>query len=396
MKTGFKLKQIISFLLVATMILACNKPSKEDIAREQINQIMEQTGAVGLALAVVKDGEIIFSESFGYKNIEQQTLLAKDDIFRIASISKSFTTVALMTLVEQGIVDLNSDVSDLVGFTVRNPEFPETVITLKMLLSHTSSMNDTQGYFNLNVLNPATNPDFGKCYNQYEPGSKYQYCNLGFNTIGAIVEKFSGVRFDNYVADVVLKPLGLTASFNVDSLDASKYVPLYSLVATDTTEGAERVFTEQPAAYASRAADIESGYVMGYSTPLFSPTGGMKISAHDLAKYMTMHMYYGQDPATGVRIISEESSKLMQTPVAEMSEGNFYALALRTTTTLIPGETMVGHTGSAYGLFSAMFFEPDKKFGFVMMTNGCEPVYTEGFTEIQGNVIRALYDVFVK
>jgi len=57
---------------------------------------------------------------------------------------------------------------------------------------------------------------------------------------------------------------------------------------------------------------------------------------------------------------------------------------------------MVGHTGSAYGLYSAMFFEPNKKFGFVMMTNGCDPVYKDGFTTIQGDVIRALYEIYIK
>jgi hypothetical protein len=57
---------------------------------------------------------------------------------------------------------------------------------------------------------------------------------------------------------------------------------------------------------------------------------------------------------------------------------------------------MTGHTGSAYGLFSAMFFEPQKGFGFVMITNGYDPKYEDGFTVIQRDVIRALYDVFVK
>jgi CubicO group peptidase (beta-lactamase class C family) len=395
MKNRFNIRQIMSLILAITMFTACGQ-TKEERAQEEISKIMESTGAVGLAVAVVKDGEIIYSATFGKKSLEEGTAISQDDIFRIASISKSFTTTALMTLVEQGKLDIDMDVSDLVGFKVRNPKYPEVVITLKKLLSHTSGMNDTQGYFRLDVLNPEKNPDYGKCYNDYEPGTKYEYCNLGFNTIGAIVEKYAGVRFDNYIADKILKPLSLTANFNVDSLDASKFVTLYNKEAVDTTEGAEKIFIPQPAAYLSRAKDIDSGYVMGYSTPLFSPTGGMKISAHDLARYMVMHMNYGVVPSTGVRVLSEESAKLMQSPVVETSEGEFYCLALRTTNRLIPGETMVGHTGSAYGLYSAMFFEPEKRFGFVMMTNGCPPEYKDGFTVIQGDVIRALYEVFIK
>src|SRR4051795_4152921 len=101
-------------------------------------------------------------------------------------------------------------------------------------------------------------------------------------------------------------------------------------------------------------------YVMGYGTPVFSPTGGMKISATDLAKYMTMHMNKGK--YNGVRIISKKSAKRMQKKIST-EEG--YGLAIMNKTDLIPGKLMTGHTGSAYGLYSAMFFQPKEKFGMV-------------------------------
>lgn len=347
-------------------------------------KVMENNSAVGLAVAVVKGGEIIYTGSFGYKNIEDSTLLSEGDVFRIASISKSFTTTALLTLMEKDMLHLEQDVSELTGFPVRNPAFPNVIITVKMLLSHTSSLNDSQGYFNLDVLNPLINKEFAKSYNNYEPGTTYEYCNLGFNTLGAIAEKLSGERFDQFVRHILIDPLGIYASFNPDSLDRAKFVTLY-----------DSVPAPQTAAYISRAKQIDSGYVMGYSTPLFSPTGGMKISATDLAKYMIMHMNYGALP-NGNRIISEETSRLMQTAVVETGEGESYGLALRQTSNFIPGENMVGHTGSAYGLYSAMFFNPDKKFGIVLITNGCNPVYKEGFVTIQTDVARALYNIFIK
>lgn len=396
MKTSFRMTFAVLLPMLLFAASSCNNPSKEEIANQKLEQVLEETGAVGLAVAVVKDGGIIFSNTYGKRNLETGGTIAQDDLFRIASISKSFTTTALMTLVEQGVLSIDSDVSDLVGFLVRNPKFPDKVITLKMLLSHTSSLNDFQGYFTLDVFNPDKNPDYAKCYNDYEPGSKYQYCNLGFNTIGAIAEKFSGIRFDKFVSEKLLNPMGLEASFNPDDLDRAKFVPLYTYYQQDTVTGEPAGFRESPAAYASRANVIDSAYVMGYTTPIFSPTGGMKISATGLARYMAMHMNKGTDPVTGAVIISPESSALMQQPVVETGEGEHYCLALRTTRTLIPGELMTGHTGSAYGLFSAMFFEPQKGFGFVMITNGYDPKYEDGFTVIQRDVIRALYDVFVK
>ncbi len=396
-KTMKKLNRIIFGLLIigiGTLAIGCTNQNINSIADSKMEDIMQQRKAVGLSVAVVKDGQIIYNESFGFKSLEDSTLLENDHIFRIASISKSFTTTALMTLVEDDKLCLDTDVSELVGFTVRNPQYPQEVITVKMLLSHTSSINDSQGYFVLDVLNPDKNSDYEKCYNNYSPGSEYEYCNLGFNTIGAIIENISNERFDDFVKRTVLDPLQLNANFNVDSLDSDQFVNLYAY----TVEEGDSIkkFVHRPDAYLSRAEDISNNYILGYSTPIFSPTGGMKISSTDLTKYMLMHMNYGYSPILQIRVISEESARKMQEPIAKMSEGNFYGLALRESKTLIPGETMIGHTGSAYGLYSAMFFEPTKGFGIVMITNGCDGEYEEGFLKIQRDVIRELYNVFIK
>lgn len=389
----FKFSATITLLIA--LISSCTIKSVDERADRAMRKIVEESEAVGLAVAVVKDCSIIFSNSYGLKEIESETPLRDGDIFRIASISKSFTTTALMTLVERNLLSLEDDVSDLVGFTVRNPKYPDVVITLEQLLSHSASLNDSQGYFTLDVLNPEKNANYAECYNNYRPGTEYQYCNLAFNTIGSIVEKYADKRFDHYLSEVLFEPLNLEGGFNPDELDRAKYVTLYEYIGHDTTEASKAIYEPSPQAYASRAANLESNYQMGYSTPLFSPTGGVKISAIGLANYMTMHMFYGRDPKSGVEIISEESAKRMQNPIISSGEGEEYALALRVSKNLIPGERMVGHTGSAYGLYSAMFFEPEKGFGIVMITNGCSPTYKEGFMEIQLKVIRELYQLFI-
>ena len=103
-----------------------------------------------------------------------------------------------------------------------------------------------------------------------------------------------------------------------------------------------------------------------------------------------MHMNYGR--YGDVKIISKKSSKTMQRPVAQKEE---YGLALARTDKLIPGQEMIGHTGSAYGLYSAMFFQPKEKFGFVVITNGCKPSYTDGFMTPLKEAINSLYAHFV-
>ncbi|TCD00970.1 serine hydrolase domain-containing protein [Pedobacter psychroterrae] len=371
---------------ITTILLVCFAASayaQVEKAEAEIQNIMKELNVVGLSVAVVKNNEIIYTHAFGQKDIEKNIPLQENDVFRIASISKSFCATSIMQLAEARKLSLDDDFSDLVGFKVRNPKYPETVITLKMVMSHTSSINDSQGYFNLDAINPAKGGSWEKCYSDYAPGKGYRYCNLNYNMVGAVIERLSGERIDTYVKRHILDPLGLYGGYNTDSLDSARFSNLY--------EDDRAVGKYTTALTYVLRKDGFKDYQMGYSTPQFSPTGGMKISAPDLAKYMTMHMNYGKYKKT--RIISKRSSKLMQTKV---SDDEAYGLALWTSDNLIPGKAMKGHTGSAYGLYSAMFFHPREKFGIVVITNGCDPGYTNGMNTVLRKTINSLYTNLIK
>lgn len=370
-------------VLTAFVCILFSSANAQTLLQKDILDLMDQYKAVGLSVAFVKNNQLIYNQSFGYKNKEDKTIIQNTDIFRIASISKSFTATSLMQLVEAGKISLDDEVTKLVGFKVNNPKYPETPITLRMILSHTSSINDKNGYFTLDAINPEKNTNAANAYNNYKPGEGYQYCNLNFNLAGAILERISGEQFDQYVKNHILSPLGLYGGYNVDSLNRNRLIPLYEW--NDTT----KVLELDPAAYASPKERLKK-YVRGYSTPIFSPTGGMKISALDLSKYMMMHMNYGT--LNGTKIISEQSSKTMQT---KLSDDENYGLALWQTDSLIVGERLVGHTGSAYGLYSQLFFEPQKKFGFVVITNGCEPRYEKSYIALLRKVANRLYSEFI-
>ncbi len=373
------------FCLILTALSTGFSYAQTEAVEKEIQTIMQQLDVVGLSVGVVKKNKIIYSKAFGYKDLQTRTALQTTDLFRIASISKSFSAIAVMKLVDAGKLSLDDDFGQLVGFTVRNPKYPDRVITLRMILSHTSSINDSEGYFNLDVINPAKNPAWRKCYNDYAPGEGYQYCNLNFNMVGAVLEKVSGVRFDNYIRSEILIPLQLEAGYCVDSLDNSRFATLYDYDSTGTLK-------PSPEAYAPRREQIMN-YVMGYTTPIFSPTGGMKISSGDLTRYMMMHMNFGKIPGKGLRLIKRKSSRTMQTAI-DTREG--YGLALWNTSKLVQGEVLVGHTGSAYGLYSAMFFHPRKKFGFVVITNGCKPEETNGTIRVLHETINSLYKHFIR
>lgn len=350
---------------------------------DSIAAIMQQHEVMGLSVAVVKKGKLVYTHSFGWKNKELNQPLQEENLFRIASISKSFSATAIMQLAEAKKLSLDDDVSNLVGFTVRHPKFPNTIITLRMILSHRSAINDSQGYFTLDAINPAKNANWQKCYSEYEPGTGYRYCNLNYNMAGTIIEKISGERFDKYIQKHILEPLGLYGGYWVDGLDSTRFASIYEY------DDSLKTLVAQPMAYAPRRQEIGS-YVMGYSTPVFSPTGGMKISAPDLARYMIMHMQLGK--AGGRRIIKKKSAITMQTPLSE-KEG--YGLAIATTDKLVAGKTLKGHTGSAYGLYSAMYFDPNEKWGIVVITNGCRPGYTEGYNTVIRKTVNVLFRYIV-
>ena len=370
-------KIVISLLL---LLVAAKIFAQTEKITASIDSLMKTKPVVGLSVAVVKNNRIIYTHSFGYKNLERAIPLTNESMFRIASISKSFSATAIMQLQEQGKLSIDQDVSDLIGFPVRNPRYPDSIITLRLMMSHLSSINDSQGYFTLDAIHPEKNVKWVDAYSNYPPGSKFSYCNMNYNMIGAIIERVSGERFDQYVYNHVLAPLQLSGGYNLDELDTSRLAAIYEY-RSDSGR-----FVLSPGAYASRTREV-ANYQLGYSAPLFSPTGGMKISASDLARYMIMHSRQGKN--AGKRIISRKSARLMQTP---LKSDTHYAFAIENSDKIIPGQLLWGHTGSAYGLHSAMFFQPDKKFGFVLISNGVVPGNTAGVNSFLRQAMLLLYD----
>jgi CubicO group peptidase (beta-lactamase class C family) len=365
-------------------IMSSCTSSVEQKTNRAIEKICQEFQTVGISAAVVKDGQIIYNQSFGYQNLDSQVPLANEHMMRIASISKSFTATGLMQLVEQGIISLDDDVSDLIGFTIRNPHHPEVPITLKMVLSHTASIRDKENYSTLDNLNPAVGGDCAESYFEYRPGEGYNYSNMGLNLAGSILEKVSGVRFDQYVRNNIILPLGLQGGHNLDDINQSKIASIYRKIDGEYVESN---------AYGSVTHHLNN-YITGYSAPIFSPTGGLKISAHDLAMYMIMHMNYGE--LNGVRIISEESAKTMQTPIwtKQNPAEDQYGLCLYEFVDFIdderynqPGQYPIGHEGDAYGLLSIMIWSPADGWGIVAMTNGYTPIEGKDFRKTLANAI---------
>lgn len=345
---------------------------------------MEEYDAIGVSVAVVKDKKIIYTKSFGYKDREKSIKLRNKDLFRIASVSKTFVATAILQLVEKGHLSLDDDVNKYLNFNVTNPSFPNVPITIKMLLCHRSSINDSQGWVKTSFdnINPRKNPNYFSCYNDYSPGSVYSYSNLNYELLGAVIENTSGERFDKYIKKHILKPLKTKGSFNSDDLNRRLFVNSYMYnQQTDSLVWYEKTYKS----YLEEVFD----YTIGYNSSVFSPASGLKITAKDLARYMIMHMNYGTYEMK--QIISEKSELLMR---QTQPNNNWYALSLCHYSSIIPNEELIGHTGGLFGIYTAMFFHPEKDYGFVVFCNGCKSKYKDG-KDLNFKIINTLYRLLI-
>lgn len=376
-------KHIVFLLLFAVLLLpSCDHyQMKKRIAQfeKEMDAYRTQTDNVGLSVVFIRNNKIAYVRHWGLRHIDSEEImpdgtvkrtgLPMDDktMLRVASISKTFTATGLLQLVEQGLISLQDDVSDLAGFPIRNPLYPDSVITLEMLMSHTSSLNDDGGY------------------NSYAPGHGYMYCDRNYTIGGQILERISGERFDRYISRHIIEPLGLEGGFNVDSVDHTRLASLYQW-------NGERYIARDDDAYSQRG-ELLNDYELGKSAYLFSPASGLKMSALDLAKYVIMHMNYGY-VSDSVRILSEAISRDMQQPRSYVGDEH-YGLGLLENGTYGDSIVLTGHLGGAYGMRGAIFFNPEEKYGFVMLSNGAHDKENQDENLVHAGTIRRMMKCFI-
>ena len=156
------------------------------------------------------------TQAEGLADIAANRAIGIDDPARIASISKLVTAIAVLRLVEAGTLSLDEDVGQRLGVPLRNPAFPGTPISLRMLLSHTSSLTDGAGYWDvpLGTGIEALTADPKAWDTGHAPGTYFRYTNLNFPLVAQVMERATGERFDRLMRRLVLFPLKLDACFN--------------------------------------------------------------------------------------------------------------------------------------------------------------------------------------
>lgn len=388
-----KERKIINVFRVLGLILFFSFSIQAQTLSDEFNNISVNNDMMGGSLVVFCENGIIENIALGKSDYSRDINSTPNTKYRIASISKTITAIAVMQLVEQNLLDLDSDISSILGYMVKNPNHPGTPITTRMLLSHTSTIIDGSTYSSFLNASVNNNPipnlsqiltEGGTFYttgqfNNTTPGTYFNYANINYVILGTIIEKVSGMRFDTYCYQNISSPLGLDASFNVnDLIDINELAVLYRKVNGIWTPQADNYQGTQP------IFNNVNGYVPGTNGGRFGPQGGFRCSSQDLAKIFLMLMNKGN--FNGVELLTESSCNSMfanEWTFNGNNGNNYYGLFRswglgihRITSTpgndiALPGSnTMLGHPGEAYGLVSDAYFDTTRKVGFVFMNNG--------------------------
>lgn len=338
-----------------------------------ISTQMEELRIAGAAVAVVRNGEVLHLGGYGFSDLENRVAVDPEaTLFRIASITKTFTATTVMQLVEQGVLDLDADINDYLSFRI--PATFDEPITMRHLLTHTAGFEDS--FLDVLVLVEDDMVPTSEWLQDHmparirPPGSAAAYSNYGLGLAGHIVERAAGLTFAVYLQENVLGPLGMAHT------SAYPYPAQHRAAETKGYTYSNGRFVTTP-------------YYLGQ--PAFEPAGGLMSTASDMARYMNMHLqdgrYVSPDGSVG-RVISPESATLMQS-TQYTADPRLLGTALGLFDFTDNGQFTLGHSGEAFPTSSLMLLLPDLDVGIFVVYN------SEGAAELTNQHLgfqRAVFD----
>jgi CubicO group peptidase (beta-lactamase class C family) len=316
----------------------------------QIPRLLNRYGVPGVSIALVREGELVWSNAYGYADLEHGRQMTVDAICRAESISKSVTAWGVMRLVEQGLVDLDAPVQHyLDNWKLPESEYSEQEVTVGRLLSGNAGM--PLGSIGKGAEYPPQSdmPTVRDYLTREarlirEPGSGFVYSNVGFNLLELVIEEVTGRDFAEYMADEVLIPLGMRdSSFSWKESYSSAVPTGYELKGTPVP----------PYVYPVKAS------------------GGLFSDVEDLSRFVSAGMTgpYFKDRS----VLGEESIRMIHTPEVKIA-GIFGVVAEsygfgHFLETLSDGRQAVWHGGQGHGWMTHFHLIPESGTGIVILTN---------------------------
>jgi CubicO group peptidase (beta-lactamase class C family) len=323
-----------------------------------VRDLMSAGNLPGLGVAVVQGGDVAWSRSWGLARIAVRKPVTNKTLFMTASVSKTVVATAVLQAVEDGLFTLDCDVNDVLPFAVRNPERPGRVITVRQLLTHTSSIRDNWKVLAAAYVTGDAKMELGRFLRRYltvggadftprnyygfGPGRSYRYSSVGAALAAYLVEAASGIGFDEWCERRIFAPLGMTrAGWHL--------------------AGLPRGDIARPYGWSPSTGYVSAGL---YGYPDY-PDGALRTTAPQLARHLAMVMNDGI--WRGCRVLSAASvRKLLRDQIPELEPGQGLIWFRMTR----QGRDLFGHDGGDDGVAAACFFDPEADTGVVALANG--------------------------
>ena len=328
---------------------------------------LQRSDIAGGVIIVVKDGSVLFAKGYGYADLAHRTTPSPDStLFRPGSISKLFTWTSVMQLVEQGKLQLDRDVNDYLDFKI--PAYQGKPITLRNLMTHTPGFEDSAKGLLPASVDEVNLERYLKTHlpaRIFPPGEIVAYSNYGCGLAGYIVQRVSGERFEDYVANHIFQPLQMTHS--------SFAQPLLPSLASMMSKGYKSASdgTPQPFELVDPA-----------------PAGSMSTTAEDMAHFMIAQLQNGQ--YGNARILQPATAELMHSQQYVPAPGiNGFDLGFYQENR--NGLRIIGHGGDTVFFHSDLHLLLDQHIGVFMSFNSA------GSAEAHGTLMvrTAIFDAFL-
>lgn len=315
---------------------------------EKVEARRKELGIPGMSLAIVKDGKVVLSKGFGYKNFEKQIPVTADTQFAIGSATKAFTALSVLMSQDENKLSLDENPRKYIPyFKINDAEINEK-ITVRNLLTHSSGLNRTDlGWYTGKLSREEIIKVAGEAKPIGKLGEKFLYQNVMYLTAGEIVSTVQKTPWGKFVEDKIFAPLGMTNStMSIPTMQKAKDFSLgydYNFDTKQTINKPTREISE------------------------IAPAGAINSSANDMTKWLKFILNKG---AIGdKRLVSEKGFTEWITPQQKISPDGKFSYALGWFVQEYKGKKVIQHGGNIDGFNSMVAFLPDENLGFVMLTN---------------------------
>lgn len=379
------MKRLLAVLLLLCLIpsLALADTAELDAA---IDKLFRGHNTTGAALYVAKDGEIVYEHFYGWADRKAEIPITADTYFRTASVTKMISGIHIMQLVEQGLLDLDEGIGTYLGYDVVNPHAQNAPVTLRHLMTHTSSLNSNGGYTQSKRTLYSLLGDPSKYRGNFlkrAPGSKYEYSNFGAGIMGSLMEAVTGKNINDTVTEGLFAPLDMDAAYNASLLQVPENV------SAGYNSNKARVRSRE--AILSQTWDPIPNPEMHYRTTV----GSVWMKGRDLCRIGMLLCQGGT--LDGVTILQPETVEMMmadQLGQPGMTVSSPYGLAVHRVDNLVRGRMLYGHQGMSNGIVCNVYFDPDTQFVFALVCNGSSNNMNDRICNISRRTFNQVWQAF--